>query len=153
MVRVASVFLLVCVCSAAPVSAQEPEHAAAVAAPEPVVAGVADTTAPLPSPQLRAAKRPSLLVPLYVSTATLQGLDYVSTTRALQRGGREANPVMHPIVGNPVTFAAVKAGAAAGTIWLSEKMWKRSRVGAVVLMAAVNGAMTAVVSHNLRAVN
>jgi Domain of unknown function (DUF5658) len=98
-------------------------------------------------------KRPSVLVPMYVSFAALQGFDYASTTRAISSGaGREANPVMGPIVGNRAAFLAVKAGGAAGTMWIAERMWKKHPAGAIVFMAALNGVMATVVTHNMRVV-
>jgi hypothetical protein len=95
-------------------------------------------------------QRPAVLVPMYVSFAVLQGLDYSSTTRALRSGrGREANLLMRPIVENRPAFVAVKAATTAGTIWAAEKLWKNNRAATVVLMAVVNGAMGAVVAHNM----
>lgn len=93
--------------------------------------------------------RPAPLVPMYASFATLQALDYHSTTRAISQGiGREANPLARPIVEHPAGFVALKAGATAGMIWASERMWKRHPVQAVVFMAAANTAMAIVVAHN-----
>jgi hypothetical protein len=98
------------------------------------------------------AHRPAALMPMYVSTAALQGMDYMTTRKAISTGqGTEANPVMQSVVGNNAAFLAVKAGTVAGTIWMSEKLWKRNRVAAIALMAGVNGAMAAVVSHNMSA--
>jgi len=94
-------------------------------------------------------ERPSVLVPLYVGFATLQGMDYHSTSRALASGaGREANPMMRTIVRNRPAFIAVKAAASAGVILVGERLWKRNRVGAVVFMVVANGAMAAVVAKN-----
>jgi len=88
-------------------------------------------------------------VPLYAGFATLQALDYASTTRALASGGaHEANPMMRSIVNSPPAFIAVKAAATAGVIVAGERMWKKNRVAAVIFVAAMNGAMTAVVARN-----
>jgi hypothetical protein len=88
---------------------------------------------------------------MYVSFAALQGLDYASTTKALSSGaGREANPVMGPIVGNRAAFLAVKAATAASTMWIAERMWKKHPGRALVFMAAANGIMATVVTHNMR---
>jgi Domain of unknown function (DUF5658) len=96
-----------------------------------------------------AAKRPSFLVPMYVSFGVLQGLDYVTTTRALAAGtGREANPVMASIAGNRPALLAVKAGTTATTVWIAERMWKKHPVRAIALIAAANGAIGLVVAHN-----
>jgi len=93
--------------------------------------------------------RPRSLLPMYASFATLQALDYHSTTTALSSGAaREANPLMRGVADNPAAFAAVKAGATAGTIWIAERMRKKHPAGAVVFMLASNAAMAAVVAHN-----
>jgi hypothetical protein len=46
----------------------------------------------------------------------------------------------------------VKAGVAASTIVLADKMARGNRVGAIVLMAALNSAYAVVVAHNYRTV-
>jgi hypothetical protein len=94
---------------------------------------------------------PRLLVPLYVSFAALQALDVHSTTRAIGAGAVEANPLMRGVANQPAALIAVKAGGAASTIWLAHKLSRRSRTGAIVLMAAVNSAYAMVVAHNYRA--
>lgn len=93
-------------------------------------------------------KRPGMLPVLYGTYAGLQVMDIVSTRRAIAAGGREANPLMQN--GGMATAIAVKAASGAAIIYASEKMWKKHRVGAMVLMAAVNGVSAAVVSHNNR---
>jgi hypothetical protein len=94
------------------------------------------------------ARRPALLMPLYVSFATLQVLDIQSTRSALKSGGVEGNPMMSGVVGSPVAMTALKAGATAGIILLSEKLRKRNPVAAVVTMVALNSAYAMVVSRN-----
>jgi uncharacterized protein DUF5658 len=149
--------LLVGCLAASPVSAQDaPQPSslppATVESPRPVAANA--TAAPqltVGAPQLRAAapKRPAALVPMYASLAALQGLDFVSTTRALSNGaGYEANPVMRPIVGNTAGFLAVKASSTAATIWMTERLRRKHPVRAVVVMVSTNAAMAAVVAHN-----
>jgi hypothetical protein len=91
------------------------------------------------------------LAPLYVSFAVLQALDVHSTTRAVNQGGVEANPLLRGVAQQPAALIAVKAGGAASTIWLSQKLARRSRTGAFVLMTAVNSAYAMVVAHNYRA--
>jgi ABC-type uncharacterized transport system permease subunit len=92
--------------------------------------------------------RPALLMPLYLSFAALQVLDITSTQHALAGGGVEANPMMGGVAGSPVAMTAVKLGAAAGIIVLSEKVRKRNPVAAVVMMVGMNSAYAMVVSHN-----
>lgn len=78
-------------------------------------------------------------------------LDIHSTRRALSTGGaREANPLMRPIVNDSAAFLATKAAATAGVIWASEKLWKKNRRAAVILISLVNTAMAVVVANNYR---
>lgn len=106
---------------------------------------------PFPARQPDEPRRPGALLPLYGSLIALQGLDVHSTRRALQSGSaREANPAMREVVHNGAAFVAVKAGATAGVIWASEKMWKKNRKAAVVFTSLVNVAMAAIVANNYR---
>ncbi len=98
------------------------------------------------------AVRPAPLVPLYVSFASLQALDVHSTTRALNRGGVEGNPLLKGIAGNPVALSALKIGGSAATIYAAEKMWKKNRKTAILFMLAANAGMAFIVQHNYRAV-
>jgi hypothetical protein len=52
--------------------------------------------------------------------------------------------------GHVGTMIAVKAATGVSTMYITEKMWKKNRAGAVILMAAINGATAAVVAHNAR---
>jgi Domain of unknown function (DUF5658) len=114
------------------------DERAAAAAAAPVA-----SAAPAQTPQ-----RPSALVPLYVSFATLQGLDIHSTLRAVEAGGREANPIVGSMLGSPAAFVAVKAGMTAGICVASERLWKRNRAAAIVTMIVLNATYSAVVAHN-----
>lgn len=93
-------------------------------------------------------RRPIALSALYGTYGTLQALDVVSTRRALTAGAHERNPVMKG--GNLAAMIAVKAAAGASTIYFTERLWKKNRVGAVIVMAALNGATAAIVAHNQR---
>lgn len=96
-------------------------------------------------------RRPLLLPALYASQIALQALDAHSTYTAINRGAHEANPLMQGIVKNKGAMMAVKAGVAASTILLAEKMWKRgNRVGAIATMLVVNGVTAAVVANNYK---
>lgn len=92
--------------------------------------------------------RSGALIPLYVTFGALQSLDVHSTLRARRAGAVEQNPLMKDVVNNPAALVAVKTGVGAATILLAEKLRKRNRVGAVVLMAAVNSAYATVVARN-----
>ena len=94
----------------------------------------------------RPERRPATLPVLYGSYAALQVLDIVSTKHALAAGASEANPLLKS--GNSARAIAVKAAAGAGTIFFAERAWKKNKVGAIVLMAALNGATAAIVARN-----
>jgi Domain of unknown function (DUF5658) len=100
--------------------------------------------------RLQPAQNRGILVPLYVSFATLQALDAHSTLRALNAGATEANPIVAGVAGTPAALVAMKAGVAASTIYLVEKVRVKSRRAAIVLMAALNSAYAAIVAHNYR---
>ena len=94
------------------------------------------------------AHRPPALMPLYVSFATLQGLDIHSTLRAPEFGGRETNPVVGSMLGSPAALVAAKAGMTASIFFVSERLWKRNRAAAVLTMIALNSTYGAIVAHN-----
>ncbi len=96
-------------------------------------------------------KRPMLLPAMYAAQVALQALDAHSTYAAINRGGVEANPLMKGVVQNKGAMMAVKAGVAASTIWIAERMWKRgNRVGAIATMLIANGVTAAVVANNYK---
>ena len=97
-------------------------------------------------------RRPSALMPMYISFATLQVLDAHSTSRALDRGAVEANPVMRGLAGNTAGMLAVKAAATTGVVYSAERIWRKNKTAAVVFMLAANSAMAWVVQHNYRTV-
>jgi hypothetical protein len=108
-----------------------------------------------PAPILRAAparpaRRPAILVPLYGSFAGLQALDAHSTRQALDRGHREANPLMEPATRRNTTMIGVKVVATLGTVLAVERLWRKSRVAAVLTMIGVNAGYAAVVASNYR---
>jgi hypothetical protein len=99
-----------------------------------------------------ASSRLGVFLPLYASFAGLQALDAHSTVRALQAGGSERNPLLREIAGRPAALFALKAGVTASTILLTEKLRVKNRVGAIVLMAALDSVYAMVVVHNYRAI-
>jgi hypothetical protein len=96
----------------------------------------------------QAPRRPVALGALYGTYAGLQALDVISTRNALGSGASERNPLMKS--GEVGTMIAVKAAAGVSTIYFTEKLWKKNRAGAVLVMAALNGAQAAIVAHNTR---
>jgi hypothetical protein len=112
------------------------------------VARAASDAAPGVTPWMlsQAPRRPIALSALYGTYGTLQALDVVTTRRALGAGARELNPMMKG--GNMAAMIAVKTVAGASTIYFTERLWKKNRVGAVIVMAALNGATAAIVARN-----
>jgi hypothetical protein len=103
--------------------------------------GAGDTVVP--------ASRGSVLPALYVSFAALTVYDAASTTAALGRGAREANPVMVGIAGNSSALWAVKGGVTVASISIAERLWRQHRRSqAIVMMMAMNGVLAAVAAHN-----
>jgi Domain of unknown function (DUF5658) len=96
------------------------------------------------------SSRPGALLGLYASLGVLQGLDLYSTRRAVDAGAHELNPVVGKAARNTGAMLALKALSTAGSIYFTERAWKKNRKGAVVLMAIVNGVTAAVVANNLK---
>jgi hypothetical protein len=126
------------------VTAQEQVVSPAIRAATSSDAAICPELAQTPAP----APRSSLLVPLYMSFGAMQVLDIHSTQLGLKRGGIEWNPMMRGIVGSPVATAAMKMGATAGIILLSEKLRKRNAAAAVMTMVTLTSASAIIVSHN-----
>jgi Domain of unknown function (DUF5658) len=95
-------------------------------------------------------RRPSLLVPLYITFGALQAMDAHSTMQALRGGAREQNPIVEPFGRNGAALFAIKSATTVGTIVLAEKLRQRHPVKAMVMMTAVNVAYAAIVAANYR---
>lgn len=95
-------------------------------------------------------ERPPALVPLYVSFIGLQALDVHSTFTALNDGAREGNPLVRGTLDSPAGLFALKAGATAGVVFLTEKLWKKNRTAAVLAMVGVNSAYLTIAARNYR---
>ena len=96
----------------------------------------------------RAPIQRAALTSLYISFATLQGLDAHSTLRAAEFGGLEGNPIFGGVVGSPAAVVATKAAVTVGVVFASERVWKRNKVAAIAMMVALNSAYGAMVAHN-----
>jgi glutamate dehydrogenase/leucine dehydrogenase len=94
--------------------------------------------------------RPALLPALYATLGVMQAWDIYSTSAAMQAGAREANPTAAPFTGNAASMLGMKAATTVGTIFFAERMWKKNKVGAVIMLVAINGATAAVSMHNMR---
>jgi hypothetical protein len=94
--------------------------------------------------------RPAILPALYVTLGAMQALDIYSTRAAVQAGAREANAAAAPFTGSAASMLGMKAATTAGTIFFAERMWKKNKVGAVIMLVAINGATAAVSMRNMR---
>jgi Domain of unknown function (DUF5658) len=98
----------------------------------------------------RTMARPAALPAMYATLGALHAMDLYSTRKALNAGATEMNPVMRKAAGNNGAMLAVKALSTAGSIYFTERAWKKNRKGAVVIMAIVNGVTAAVVANNMK---
>jgi hypothetical protein len=85
---------------------------------------------------------------LYASFVALQVLDARTTTGALSRGAHEINPLLG--TGSSGATWAVKAASTASTIFFVERIWKKNRIRAVLVMAGINAGYAALAAHNAR---
>jgi hypothetical protein len=102
---------------------------------------------PAPGP-VREATRPQPLPALYAGFVGLQILDARTTSGALSRGASEQNPALSR--GGQARIWAVKAASTFSTIYFVERIWKKNRVAAVLVMAGINGSYAALAAHNLK---
>ena len=143
--------------SDAPVVTAPAQPVVAVSAPATLTTQlVASRPAPLANAKVEAwmvdqpVRRPAALPAMYAALGALQVMDVYSTRRAIDAGAYEANPLMRKAAGNSNVMMAVKAASTAGAIYFTERAWKKNKKGAVILMAAINGATAAIVMRNLR---
>ena len=135
-------------------TADAPVLVAAAVAEAPVTV-VAHSLRNAPAPEAwkvdrPASGRPAALPAMYAALGALQAFDVYSTRRALTSGAVEANPLMRSAAGSSGTMLAVKALSTVGAVLVAERMWKKNRTGAVILLAVVNGATAAVAVRNMR---
>jgi hypothetical protein len=95
-------------------------------------------------------KRPAALPALYATLGFMQAMDVYSTSTALKAGAKEANPTAAPFAGNAGSMIGLKAATTAGTIFFAERLWKTNKVGAIVMMVAINGATAVVSMRNMQ---
>jgi hypothetical protein len=93
-------------------------------------------------------RRPTILVPMYVTFAALQAFDAHSTFAATSSGGYEANPLMRDAAGSPAAMLAIKAGTAAAVVAMSERLWPHHRTAAIITMISLNSAYAMIAAHN-----
>jgi hypothetical protein len=105
------------------------------------------------APQVEAGpkpERPAVLPALYASLGAMQIWDVYSTRAALKAGAREANVAAAPFAQSTGSMLGLKAAATASTIFFAERLWKKHKATAIVMMVAINGATAAVAMRNTR---
>jgi hypothetical protein len=95
-------------------------------------------------------ERPAILPVLYATLGAVQAWDVYSTTAAMQAGARERNPMAAAVGGNTGSLVGLKAATTASTIFFAERLWRKNRIAAVVMLVAINSATAAVSMHNMR---
>lgn len=162
MSRSIGVVLLLAIIGVVPASAQEQRALPsplnfATAAPTLLSDGVSSPAAEPVAPSvslaqpLRVMDRPTTSVNvLCVSFAALQVLDLHATFTALDRGAREANPLLGGFSSNKAAMVGFKAASTAGTIYLVRKFGVKNRAASIILMAAANSAYAIIAAHNYR---
>jgi hypothetical protein len=98
----------------------------------------------------RELRRPAVLPVLYASLGALQVWDVYSTRAALNAGAREMNIAAAPFATSTGSMLGLKAATTAGTIFFAERLWKKHKTTAIVMLAAINGATAAVAMRNMR---
>lgn len=123
-----------------------------------IVVGVPTYAAGQEVPEPNALRAPSVdldrppskvFTALAATYAGLNALDVVTTERVIQSGrGREANPIMAPLVHSPYAFALTKAATTASTIVVMRRIARKHPVMAVVFWVAADVGLGLVVAHN-----
>lgn len=91
---------------------------------------------------------PILMTALHSLTVTSHILDVHSTLRAIDSGAVEGNPLMVGLSGNRAALIAVKTTLAAGLIYATHRIAKRSKAAAIVGSVAVNSLLLTAAHHN-----
>lgn len=96
------------------------------------------------------ANRPAVLPVLYATLGAVNAWDMYSTSAALKAGAVEGNPVVAPVASSTGGMLGLKLATAGTTIFFAERLWRKNRVAAIVMMAAINGATAAVAVRNVQ---
>jgi hypothetical protein len=111
----------------------------------------AGIVAPAPSVVLsRKLTDPSFFRKMYIAHGALQAADVATTLAAINRGAREANPLMQGAAGHPAALVGVKAAATVATVFTVEQVRKRNPTAAIVALVAINSTLAVVAVHNAR---
>ena len=91
---------------------------------------------------------PAFLKKLYLGYAALQVGDVITTTRAINRGAREGNPLISNFAHSPAALIGLKAAAGVGMVVAIERLRQKHPVVASVTLIAMNATLAAVTINN-----
>ena len=163
--RIASTALFVTLTTTVPVMASDevgattPATTSTVAAPRLVIpeapaaspssASVSAESMTLLVGGSKSAARGGVLPSLYVGLASLNAYDAYTTVKGLAAGAKETNGLMARATATPLAVWAIKGGVTAGSIFVSERLWRsHHRAEAIGMMVASNALMAAVGARN-----
>jgi hypothetical protein len=113
----------------------------------------AGIVAPAPGIVLkRRLTNPEFVRKLYYGYAALQMTDAATTLVSVNRGAREANPLLQSAAGSPAAMIGIKAATIAGTILTLEKVRKANPVVATASLIAINATLAIVAVNNVSVV-
>lgn len=108
-----------------------------------------------PAPGLILQRRltdPDFVRKLYYGYAALQLTDGLTTLISVNRGAREANPLLQHVARNPAAMIGLKAAAVAGTVLTLEKLRQEHPVVATASLIAINATLAVVAVNNMSVV-
>jgi hypothetical protein len=101
----------------------------------------------------RLDKPAPLFKTLLVAFGSLEAADVYTTLRAVHGGETESNPLMRSAANHPLALASAKAGSAAITVFLTQRLVRRHRTAGLVMTGALDAVLGAVAVHNARQVH
>ena len=97
----------------------------------------------------RRLTHPDFVRKLYYGYAALQMTDAATTVFSVNRGAREANPLLQSAARNPAAMIGLKAATIAGTILTLENVRKEHPVVATASLIAINATLAVVAVNNV----
>ena len=92
------------------------------------------------------ATRPAVLPVLYAGFVALEAYDGYTTSRGLAAGRAELNPFVRWAVDHPLSLWALKGAAAAGSIYVAERLWRGKRRGQAITVMVLSNAIIGIVA-------
>ncbi|MFQ5648932.1 MAG: DUF5658 family protein [bacterium] len=104
-------------------------------------------------PSDRAAEKPDwFYTALEANYLLLNATDLVTTFYGLERGAREANPLVRGFVRKRPVIVLVKGGLTLATLWSFREVRKENRKAAVIALGVLNAFYALVVTNNIQVV-